>query len=91
MQTLIVLPLQEEIALFRHAFIAHGLATADATIGRLAAVRVPDLALVEKKKAAESAARTQFGTLRKHFQQLVADCERAFNIILESLGVELKR
>ena len=45
MQTLIVIPLQEELARFLHACGAHGLATAAATIGRLAAVQVPDLGL----------------------------------------------
>jgi adenosylhomocysteine nucleosidase len=45
MQTLIVLPLQEEITLFRQACTAHRLATADTTVGRLVAVRVPDLGL----------------------------------------------
>src|SRR3954447_17490201 len=45
MQTLIMVPLQEEIALFHQACTAHGLAPADATVGRLVAMRVPDLGL----------------------------------------------
>ena len=45
MQTLIMISLQEEMALFLHACAAKGLATAAAAIGRLAAVRVPDLGL----------------------------------------------
>jgi adenosylhomocysteine nucleosidase len=45
MQTLIVMPLQEEITLFRHACTAHGLATVGGTVGRLVAVRVPTLGL----------------------------------------------
>lgn len=47
-------------------------------------------ATVEKKRAAESSARTQFGSFRGHFQSVVADCEQALNAILKSLGVELK-
>lgn len=42
---------------------------------------------VKKKKAAELKARSEFGTLRAHFQQMVSDCESAFNDILASLGV----
>jgi nucleoside phosphorylase len=45
MQTLIVLPLREEVAVFRHACIAHGLVTADGTVGQLVAMRVPELGL----------------------------------------------
>ncbi len=48
-------------------------------------------AAVKKKKAAESKARTEFGTLRAHFQNLVSDCESALNSILGPLGVILKR
>lgn len=47
-------------------------------------------ATVEKKRAAESSARTQFGSLRDHFKSVVADCEQALNTILKSLGVDLK-
>jgi hypothetical protein len=46
MQTLIVMPLQEDVAMFRHACLAHGLATMDGTVGRLVAVRVPELGLM---------------------------------------------
>lgn len=48
-------------------------------------------ATVERKKAAESKARSDFGTLREHFRVLVSDCESALNTILESLGVDLNR
>lgn len=48
-------------------------------------------AAVEKKRAAESDARRQCGTLRAHFQSVVADCEKSFTAILGSLGVELKQ
>jgi len=47
-------------------------------------------AAIEKKRAAESAARTQFGSLRAHFRGIVADCEQALNAILKSLGVQLR-
>jgi adenosylhomocysteine nucleosidase len=45
MQTLIMVPLQEEMVWFRQACTAHGLATADATVGRLVAMCVPELGL----------------------------------------------
>jgi adenosylhomocysteine nucleosidase len=45
MQTLIMVPLQEEIALFRQACTARELAIADGTVGQLVAMRVPDLGL----------------------------------------------
>ncbi len=47
-------------------------------------------AAVEKRRAAASSARAQFGSLRSHFQRLVADCEQAINAILKSFGVVLK-
>ena len=47
-------------------------------------------ATTEKKKA-ESDARTVFGTLRAHFTQMVTNCEKSLNEILQSLKVELKR
>ena len=46
-------------------------------------------AAIEKKRAAESAARSQFGNLRTHFQQMVADCEQALNGIIEALNIKL--
>lgn len=48
-------------------------------------------ATVEKKRAAESKARSEFGTLRAHFLSVVTACENALNSVLTSLGVELKR
>lgn len=42
-------------------------------------------ATTEKKKKAESAARTIYGNFRAHFTQLVADCEKALNEILKIL------
>jgi len=59
---------------------------------RLHALRtdVRSHAAPEKKKAAVSKARSEFGTLRAHFQNLVSDCESAFNAILGSLEVVLK-
>ncbi len=47
-------------------------------------------AALEKKEAAVSKARSEFGTLRAHFQNLVSDCESTFNTILGSLDVILK-
>jgi hypothetical protein len=48
-------------------------------------------ATTEKKKRAESEARTVFGNLRAHFTQMVTNCEEAFNEILQALEVEVKR
>ncbi len=48
-------------------------------------------ATTEKKMKAESEARTNFGTFRAHFIQLVTDCEKALNEILTKLDVNLKR
>lgn len=47
-------------------------------------------ATTEKKKKAESNARTNFGSLRAHFTQLVTDCEKALSEILRRLDVNLK-
>lgn len=60
---------------------------------RLHALRteVKGHATVEKKRAAEVKARTDFGSLRKHFHRLASDCESAFNSILASLGIKLER
>ena len=60
---------------------------------RLHALRtvVKGHAAVEKKKAAGFKARNEFETLRAHFQNLVSDSESAFNAVLESLEVILKR
>lgn len=44
-----------------------------------------------KKKNTESEARTVFGSLRAHFTQMVTDCEKALNQVLQSLEVEVKR
>lgn len=48
-------------------------------------------AMTEKKKKAESEARTDFGSLREHFTQMVTDCEKSLNEILQILQVEIKR
>jgi hypothetical protein len=47
-------------------------------------------ATTDKKKKAESAARTTFGTLRAHFTQLVTDCDKALSEVLCRLDVNLK-
>ena len=47
-------------------------------------------ATTDKKKKAEAEARTNFGTLRAHFTQVVTDCEKALAEILSNLEVDLK-
>jgi hypothetical protein len=47
-------------------------------------------ATTDKKRRAESEARTTFGTFRAHFTQLVTDCERALANVLTKLDVNLK-
>jgi hypothetical protein len=47
-------------------------------------------ATTNKKKMAETAARTAFGTLRAHFTQLATDCDKALTEILRRLQVNLK-
>lgn len=47
-------------------------------------------ATTDKKRKAESEARTNFGTLRAHFTQIVTDCERSLADILSRLNVNLK-
>jgi len=42
-------------------------------------------ATIDKKRKAESEARTNFGSLRAHFTDIVTDCERSLNEILQSL------
>jgi hypothetical protein len=60
---------------------------------RLHALRseVKGHATVEKKRAAEVKARTDFGSRREHFRSLVSDCESALNSILASLEIKLER
>jgi len=48
-------------------------------------------ATTQKKKMAESEARTNFGSLRAQFTQMVTDCDKSLAEILRSLEVELKR
>jgi hypothetical protein len=48
-------------------------------------------AAIKNKMEAESDARSKFGTLREHFQNLVSNCENALKAILDSLGIVLKR
>lgn len=47
-------------------------------------------ATTEKKRKAESEARTNFGTLRAHFTQLVTDCEKALAEVLRRLDIDLE-
>lgn len=60
---------------------------------RLHALRteVKGHATIEKKRAAEVKARTDFGSLREHFRRLISDCESALNSVLASLGITLER
>lgn len=60
---------------------------------RLHALRteVKGHATVEKKRAAEVKARTDFGSLREQFRRLVSDCESALNSVLASLEIKLER
>lgn len=48
-------------------------------------------ATIEKRKKAESEARTVFGSLRGHFTQMVANCEKSLTEILHILEIDLKR
>jgi adenosylhomocysteine nucleosidase len=75
MQTLIMVPLQEEIALFRHAWTAYGLATADATVGRLVAMRVPDLGLTV---VPGGLGKVQFAIQTQH----VLDVSRTWDVVI---------
>ena len=89
MQTLIVMPLQEEIALFLDTCAAHGLATADATIGRLAAVCVPDLDLTV---VPGGLGKVQFGVQLQHVLDIgqkwdVAICAGAAGALDGALAV----
>lgn len=47
-------------------------------------------ATTEKKRKAEYEARTNFGTFRAHFTQIVTDCEKALAGVVRSLDVDLK-
>jgi nucleoside phosphorylase len=75
MQTLIMVPLQEEIALFRHACTAHGLAPADLTVGQLVAMRVPDLGLTV---VPGGLGKVQFAIQTQH----VLDVSRTWDVVI---------
>jgi adenosylhomocysteine nucleosidase len=75
MQTLIMLPLQEEVAMFRQACIAQGLATADATVGQLVAMRVPDLGLTV---APGGLGKVQFAIRTQH----LLDISRSWDVVI---------
>lgn len=45
----------------------------------------------KKKRAAEYNARSEFGSLRKHFMTLVSDCDKAVKAVLVVLGINLER
>ena len=75
MQTLIMMPLQDEVAMFRHVCMAHGLATADGTVGRLVAMRVPALGLTVVPGGLGKA---QFAIQTQH----VLDVSRTWEVVI---------
>jgi adenosylhomocysteine nucleosidase len=75
MQTLIMVPLQEELALLRQACIARGLATADATVGQLVAMRVPELGLTA---VPGGLGKVQFAIQMQH----VLDVSRTWDVVI---------
>lgn len=70
-----MVPLQEEMALFRQACTAHGLATADATVGQLAVMRVPELGLTV---APGGLGKVQFAIQTQH----VLDASRTWDVVI---------
>jgi adenosylhomocysteine nucleosidase len=75
MQTLIMVPLQEEMALFRQACTARELAIADGTVGQLVAMRVPDLGLTV---APGGLGKVQFAIQTQH----VLDVSRTWDVVI---------
>jgi adenosylhomocysteine nucleosidase len=75
MRTLIMVPLQEEISLFCHACTARGLATVDATVGQLIAMRVPDLGLTV---VPGGLGKVQFAIQTQH----VLDVNRTWDVVI---------
>lgn len=43
----------------------------------------------DKKREAELKARSDFGSLRKHFISLVSDCEETLKIVVDALGIDI--
>jgi adenosylhomocysteine nucleosidase len=75
MQTLIMVPLQEELVWFRQACTTHGLATADATVGRLIAMRLPELGLTV---VPGGLVKVQFAIQAQH----VLDVTRTWDVVI---------
>jgi adenosylhomocysteine nucleosidase len=75
METLSMVPLQEEMALLRHACTARGLATVDATVGQLVAMRVPDVGLTV---VPGGLGKVQFAIRTQH----VLDVNRTWDVVL---------
>jgi adenosylhomocysteine nucleosidase len=75
METLIMVPLQEEIALFRQAWTAYGLATADVTVGQLVAMRVLNLGLTV---VPGGLGKVQFAIQTQH----VLDVNRTWDVVI---------
>lgn len=63
MKTLVIIPTQKEFAFFRTSCLAQGLRAENATIGRLAAVNLPDLDLT---LALGGLGKVQFGIQTQH-------------------------
>jgi hypothetical protein len=45
----------------------------------------------DKKREAELKARSDFGSLRKHFISIVSDCEKTLKIVVDALGIDIDR
>jgi adenosylhomocysteine nucleosidase len=75
MPTLIVVPLQEEMVLFRQACTAYGLTTADVTLGQLVALRVPELGLTV---VPGGLGKVQFAIQTQH----VLDVSRTWDVVI---------
>lgn len=43
----------------------------------------------DKKREAELKARSDFGSLRKHFISIVSDCEKTLKIVVDALGIDI--
>ena len=70
-----MVPLQEEIALFRHACTVYGLTTTDTTVGELVAMRVPDVGLTV---VPGGLGKVQFAIQTQH----VLDVSRTWDVVI---------
>lgn len=86
------------IRVLQEALVAQGVTETDAKTLVLPMQKLHGLrtevrghATTNKKKLAESEARTNFGSLRAQFTEMVTDCDKSLAEILRSLEVDLKR